>query len=447
VPHPANSRSWTYKYGKPVAALHGPRASAGARAYSQAKLEPAPLAFESSRDGDEITLDLMDVIGADFFGEGITAAAVQASLDDKAKTVRVRINSPGGVASEGTAIRSILRAHAQEHDAKIKVEIHGLAASAASIVAMAGDEISIAPDALFMIHEAHAFAFGEAEDMRHTADVLDKINGVMAGIYVKHTGKTPATIAKLMAAETWMDGEKAVAEGFADSVLEHEGEASAIAPERIFASLHSFEHTPKHLLSRYQNPRGDALVAALATHQKSEQTVNPKILALLGLEADATDEQSATAVLSLMTRADQAETVAKEYQTELATARAELASLSSAKEQADVAHRIKQLETSGRRTPHQAEELAKKYADRVARGPLAVELFLEDLAEAEQKEPLALTAKSGLDERDAPSGDSDTVITPADRKLYADMGASVSDAQILADKKRYAEAARNRARA
>jgi len=131
------------------------------------------------------------------------------------RDVVVSINSPGGDFFEGIAIYNLLR----EHPYKITVKVVGLAASAASVIAMSGDEIQVAKTGFLMIHNAWVFAIGNRHDLREAATVLDEFDGVMADLYAESTGKKKKDIEKMMDAETWMGGQAAVDAGFASSLL------------------------------------------------------------------------------------------------------------------------------------------------------------------------------------------------------------------------------------
>lgn len=128
--------------------------------------------------------------------------------------VAVEINSPGGDFFAGLAIYNGLRASGK----KITVKVLGLAASAASLVAMAGDTIEMAENSFFMVHKTLTHMFANADDMRETAEVLDKFDAGLVSIYAKRTGKTDQEIAALLDAETWMTAQEAVDAGFATSV-------------------------------------------------------------------------------------------------------------------------------------------------------------------------------------------------------------------------------------
>ncbi len=165
---------------------------------------------------DDATITMFEVIGEDFWsGGGVTAKRVAGALRSiGARDVTVRINSPGGDMFEGIAIYNLLR----KHPAKVTVEILGWAASAASIIAMAGDEIRMGLGTFMMVHNAWGMVVGNRHDMREAADVFDIFDGAIADIYEARTGLARDEIVKLMDAETFMGAKDAVAKGFADEV-------------------------------------------------------------------------------------------------------------------------------------------------------------------------------------------------------------------------------------
>lgn len=161
-------------------------------------------------------INVFDVIGRDpWTGGGITAASIQTSLDQIGGDVVVNINSPGGDMFEGLAIYNILRAHA----GAVTVRVLGVAASAASIVAMAGKNIEIAKSGFLMIHNAWVLVAGNRQDLRAVADTLDPFDATMAGIYADRSGVSLADMAAKMDAETWIGGQDAVDLGLADALL------------------------------------------------------------------------------------------------------------------------------------------------------------------------------------------------------------------------------------
>lgn len=184
-------------------------------------------------EGEKKTADvyIYDVIGMDFWsGGGVTAKGFADRLDELGPLdeITVRINSPGGDVFDGAAIYNAL----VRNEARVVVEIDGLAASAASYIAMAGDEIRIAENGTMMIHQAQGGCMGDCEDMRKTADILEKLDGTIADIYSKRTNRRPETWAKLMAEETWFNAEEAVKHRLADSITPNKKAMAAnFAPE------------------------------------------------------------------------------------------------------------------------------------------------------------------------------------------------------------------------
>ncbi len=188
-------------------------------------------------NGDVLELQMLDIIGEDWWtGGGITSKRVQEKLAayPKAKTVKVLLNSPGGDAFEGLAIQSLLR----RHGGRIEVEVVGLAASAASIIAMAGDDIAMHEGALMMIHEPWTMTVGNAAEMRTAADFLEKVNSSGLDVYTRRTGRKRDDVAEMLAAETWLTAHEAVAEKFATAVVAGaEPEPKARSAMQAFMSM------------------------------------------------------------------------------------------------------------------------------------------------------------------------------------------------------------------
>jgi ATP-dependent Clp endopeptidase proteolytic subunit ClpP/HK97 family phage major capsid protein len=167
--------------------------------------------------GGEADIWIYEEIGETWFG-GLSAKRLKDDLEalGDITLITLHINSPGGDVFDGNAIYNLLK----QHKARVVVYIDGLAASIASVVAMAGDEIHIAENALMMVHDPWTYAIGNAEELRKMADMLDKIKGTIITTYVKRTGLEEEEIEELMAAETWMNAEEAVEYGFADDTVE-----------------------------------------------------------------------------------------------------------------------------------------------------------------------------------------------------------------------------------
>lgn len=153
---------------------------------------------------------------------GITAADFRRTLRD-AGDITLRINSRGGDVFDGIAIYNDL----VDHPGRITVEIPGLAASAASVIAMAGDSISIAESAFMMIHNAWGVVMGNRHELARVVDVLAGIDKALARIYADRTGVGLRAVAEMMDDETWLSGKAAVEQGFADALTGDADEAQA----------------------------------------------------------------------------------------------------------------------------------------------------------------------------------------------------------------------------
>ncbi len=193
---------------------------------------------------------IYDEIGGGLFSDGVTAKGFADDLKalGKVRTLNIFINSPGGAVFEGVAIFNQL----QRHSARKNVFIDGIAASVASVIAMAGDEINIAANGFVMIHEAFAIVIGNAADLRKRADQLEKVTDSILSTYAARTGTPENVIADMMAAETWMNAEEAVKLGFADKITEEVAIAAHFdlsqfqnVPESASAALDLAKNPPK----------------------------------------------------------------------------------------------------------------------------------------------------------------------------------------------------------
>jgi ATP-dependent protease ClpP protease subunit len=157
---------------------------------------------------------IYDEIGA----FGVRADAFRDALKalGNVKAIALRINSPGGDVFDSLAIHNMLA----RHKATITVTIDGIAASMASVIAMAGDEVLMPDNAMMMIHDPSGLVFGTSKEMRDLAEALDKIKSGMMSAYTRKTKIPRDELADMMAAETWMTAAEAVDMGFADSILD-----------------------------------------------------------------------------------------------------------------------------------------------------------------------------------------------------------------------------------
>jgi ATP-dependent Clp protease protease subunit len=205
-----------------------------------ARSSPKAAGVRAEASGDAANVYIYDAIDPWF---GVTAKDVVRTLNGiSASTINLHINSPGGDVFEARAMKTALEAH----PAKVVAYVDGLAASAASFLMLGADEIRIAKGAFVMIHNPWSFAFGEAQELRQTADLLDQIAATIARDYAGKTGASAAQIKDWMDAETWFEAEEAVKNGFCDAVIE----AKAVSARH---DLSVFDRLPEAL-----KPKADA---------------------------------------------------------------------------------------------------------------------------------------------------------------------------------------------
>jgi len=170
----------------------------------------------AAAEGDA-SISIYDTIGEGWDGAGVTAKRIGAALRSiGARDVVVNINSPGGDFFEGVAIYNQLR----DHKAKVTIRVMGLAASAASVIAMAGDEILMGGGSFLMVHNAWAVAIGNRHDMADASKRLEPFDAAMANVYASRAGISVTEAAALMDNETWIGAEQAVEDGFADGLID-----------------------------------------------------------------------------------------------------------------------------------------------------------------------------------------------------------------------------------
>lgn len=194
-------------------------------------------------------LYIYDTIGEGLFESGVTDRAVADELKamDKAEPIHAYINSFGGSVKHGMAIYTLL----SQWPAGVRVRVDGLAASIASVIAMAGESIDMARGSRMMIHRPYTIAEGTADDMRKVADVLDMAQGELESIYSHRSGQSADSIRGMLEAETWMTGPQAVEMGFATGVLEEIDAVACAIPKAM-----GFKHAPQEPVeptTRWQN--------------------------------------------------------------------------------------------------------------------------------------------------------------------------------------------------
>lgn len=204
--------------------------------------------------GREASLYLYDMIvssdaDAEWFG-GVSAESLVQQVDAlDVDVIHLRINSPGGDVFAGTAIGAAL----SRHKARVVAHVDGLAASAATAIAVAADELVMAAQAMFMIHNAWTIAIGDKNDFLETAALLEKVDGTLASAYAGKTGKKLEDLKAAMDAETWFTAQEAVDYGFADSIeKDKEDDEGAKATWNLSA----FSKAPKAAEPKPEAPTG-----------------------------------------------------------------------------------------------------------------------------------------------------------------------------------------------
>lgn len=216
--------------------------------------------FQNNDAGDALFID-GEITSESYWWEpeGLVVARRFRQQLAKCGDVTVYINSPGGDVFAGAEIYTMLR----EHPGKVTVKISGIAASAASVIAMAGDEVLISPCGYMMIHDPWTFCAGNARDFEKEAEVLREITKGIINAYIEKTGKSEEELRELLEAETYMSAEVAIREGFADGMLYAEDilseatrnldqqnstggmmRAKNYAPNVVFAKMHAVMSAP-----------------------------------------------------------------------------------------------------------------------------------------------------------------------------------------------------------
>ncbi|WP_318393505.1 head maturation protease, ClpP-related [Enterobacter sp.] len=214
--------------------------------------EAMPSALERWNGGiraagnEDNSISIFDVIGRDYWDEGVTAKRIAGALRAmNGEDVTVNINSPGGDMFEGLAIYNLLR----EYQGKVTVKVLGIAASAASIIAMAGDEVQIGRGAFLMIHNCWVYAMGNRHDFTQLAQSLEPFDKAMADIYASRSGLDIDAVHQLMDAESYIGGSDAVEKGLADSLMSadavSEDDDSPSAALRKLEALLAKTNTPR----------------------------------------------------------------------------------------------------------------------------------------------------------------------------------------------------------
>lgn len=236
--------------------------------------------FKAKEDSKAELLLYGVISSTSWWGDEITPKQFKTELDalGDVNELSVFINSDGGDVFAGQAIHSMLK----RHTAKVTVYIDGLAASIASVIAMAGDTIIMPRNAMMMVHNPWTIAMGNAGDFRKMADDLDQARESMVVTYESKTGLPRDKIIELLDAETWMTADEAVNLGFADELEKNKTLAASLDGTILSLNSQDFD------LSKFKNP--------------------PKVAAILPIEPEvpkAKDEQTETGLLSLYQKLSQ----------------------------------------------------------------------------------------------------------------------------------------------
>ncbi len=179
--------------------------------------------FTRDENGERVLRLEGPIDSDDTWGDEVTPRAFREELNAGDGNITVWINSPGGSVFAASEIYTMLC----DYKGKVTVKIDALAASAASVIAMAGDRVLMSPTSMYMIHDPMTMAMGNAQDMEKVIETLNAVKEAIMNAYVRKTGLSRAKVAKLMSDETWMDARKAVELGFADEIMFEGGDADA----------------------------------------------------------------------------------------------------------------------------------------------------------------------------------------------------------------------------
>jgi len=202
--------------------------------------------YEIKNKADVSEIWLYDEIG--FWGMGAKEFIVELNAI-KSPKIDMHINSPGGDVFDGAAIYNAIK----RHPAAVVSFVDGIAASIASVIALAGEKVVMAENAIYMMHNPSGFTIGTAEDMRKTADILDKVRDTMIGAYMEKSGKDEDAIKALLDGETWLNAEETKDEGFADVIGEKYDMAACAKFVPALAKM-GFKNVPQRLQALREIP-------------------------------------------------------------------------------------------------------------------------------------------------------------------------------------------------
>lgn len=267
-------------------------------------------------------LRLSGYVGDYYYDDGFTSADVVTALAlvDVGADLAVHVNSPGGVATEGAAIHALLSARRGRTD----IVVEGIAASAASLIAMAGETVTMSAGAVMMIHDPSGYTFGTAAEHLKQIEALETLATAYARVYADKSGKTIEECRQIMVATTWLTPEQAVEAGFADETTERKAQPVAAFDYRVFANAPkrltalankkdwrlpdantraptSAAHRPTQEKSMTDKERADQLAAELETlkAQMKTSTEASTSAELETLRAEKRARENADAIMAL----------------------------------------------------------------------------------------------------------------------------------------------------
>ena len=209
-------------------------------------------------DSGERTLVLNGEISDEtWYGDEVTPGLFREELASCEGDITVWINSPGGDVFAAAQIYNML----MDYKGNVRVRIDGLAASAASVIAMAGGTVEMSPVAMMMIHNPATISIGDEHEMQKAIDMLSEVKESIINAYEIKTGMGRTKIANLMDAESWMNAKKAVELGFADNIL-FASQDAAVSEDEIEAMMFSRAAITNSLQSKFKSPKSDNRVDA-----------------------------------------------------------------------------------------------------------------------------------------------------------------------------------------
>lgn len=262
----------------------------------------AKLNFEAAENSDEITVYLYDRIYS-WAAEGMSSLFAYMNRVGT-KVLHLRINSPGGNVFAAHSIVNLIQS------SKVRVITYndGLAASMGGVILISGDEVRMGHNALFMLHNASGSSEGDADTLRKTADVLDKMNGILADAYARRGKKTREEYLQLMASTTWYNASEALEDGLVDALYE----TKAQLPEgfdRTDVSAQASQSLYYHFAAQLEAPAPPITQPPI--------TMDKKVLAItLGLDADASEQELTARLNELKAQAATVEDLRKEVETQ-----------------------------------------------------------------------------------------------------------------------------------